>query len=285
LPRSYDWLTQPGGLSVRLRSLRAASGLTGEELASRLGWQRLRVVKIENGRQIPSEQDITAWAEACGQPGEAQELLTLLTQGRVIHSQWRHELRHGQAAQQAGWADLIRNATVVRNYELVCIPGLLQTPDYARHRALEAVRNYGADPAGVDAAVAAKMQRQSVLYEAGREFEFVLVEAALRIGACPRDAMIGQLDRLATLSSLPGITLGVIPFGVTLPALPQNPFIILGDVVSVETHGSEITVTGEEAETYMRLADVMSAEAATGDQARDVIRAALEWWRGLPSGR
>jgi transcriptional regulator with XRE-family HTH domain len=260
--------------------MRKAAGLTGEQLAGRLGWSRPKVPKIENGHQMPSEQNVMDWVAACGQPeNKADELLALLSEGQAVHRQWRQRLRHGHAATQTEWDTLIRKAIVIRNFEIVVIPGLLQTPEYARHRCLEAVRNYGAAEDGVDAALTARMRRQEVLYEPGHRFDFAVSEAALRIGAAPATVMIGQIDRLSVLSELPNITLGIIPLGVTLPTMPQNPFIVVDDMVFAETHGALITVTGNEADTYKRFADALMAETVTGDDARRVCLAAVESWR------
>ena len=281
MPERGEWLTQPGGLAERLRRLRRSAGLTGDQLASRLGWARTKVPKIENGHQMPTEEDVTRWVEACGQPADvATEYLDLLTRAQTQYRRWKHELRQGHAAMQISWDRLVRQARTVRNFEIVVIPGLLQTPAYARYRAVEAVRNYGAAEEGIDEAVTTRMRRQEVLYEPGRTFEFVTTEAALRIGACPAEAMIGQLDRLGVLSQLPNITLGIIPLGVPLPAMPQNPFIILDDKVIAETHGSEATIGGNEVEMYRRLADALLAEAVTGSDARALITSAVAWWGG-----
>ena len=281
MPERGEWLTQPGGLAERLRRLRRSAGLTGDQLASRLGWARTKVPKIENGHQMPTEEDVTRWVEACGQPTDvAAEYLDLLTRAQTQYRRWKHELRQGHAAMQISWDRLVRQARMVRNFEIVVIPGLLQTPAYARYRAVEAVRNYGAAEEGIDEAVTMRMRRQEVLYEPGRTFEFVTTEAALRIGACPAEAMIGQLDRLGVLSQLPNITLGIIPLGVPLPAMPQNPFIILDDQVIAETHGSEATIGGNEVEMYRRMADALLAEAVTGSDARALITSAVAWWGG-----
>jgi transcriptional regulator with XRE-family HTH domain len=279
LPKPGEWLTQPGGLAERLRHLRRSAGLTGDQLAGRLGWARTKVPKIENGHQMPTENDIVRWVEACGQPaGQASDLLDLLTQGQTLHRQWKHQLRQGNAAIQSAWDRQVRQARTIRNFEIVVIPGLLQTPEYARYRAADVVRNYGADQKGIDEVVTLRMRRQEVLYEPGRSFEFVTTEAALRIGACPPEGMIGQLDRLNVLSQLPNITLGIIPLGVMLPAMPQNPFMILDDKVITETHGSEVTIGSNEADTYRRLADALMAEAVTGDAAQALIASAVGWW-------
>src|SRR5215467_11510213 len=127
LQPTSEWLTQPGGLAQRLRSMRKAAGLTGEQLAESLGWSRPKVPKIENGHQMPSEQDVMDWVAACGQPEDkADELLEVLSEGQAVHRQWRQRLRHGHAATQNEWDTLIRKATVIRNFEIVVIPGLLQ---------------------------------------------------------------------------------------------------------------------------------------------------------------
>jgi transcriptional regulator with XRE-family HTH domain len=285
LPNAGELLTQPGGLAERLRRLRRSAGLTGDQLASRLGWVRSKVPKIENGHQIPTETDIIAWVEACGRPAEqATELLDMLTQAQTLHRQWKHQIRQGHTTIWTAWDRLVRQARTIRNFEIVVIPGLLQTPEYVRYRMLEAVRNYGAAEEGIDEAITVRMRRQEVLYEPGRTFEFVTTEAALRIGACPAGGMIGQLDRLGVLSQLPNITLGIIPLGVTLPAMPQNPFMIVDEKVVAETHGSEVTIGIDEAETYRRLADALMAEAVTGDGARALIASAVRWWGDHAAG-
>jgi len=258
--------------------MRKAAGLTGDQLATRLGWGRSRIPKIENGHKMPSEQEIRDWVAACGQPDEvADELLALLSQGHAVHRQWRQRLRHGHAAIQSEWDTLVRGANVIRNFEVTVIPGLLQTPEYARYRELEIARIHGVRD--IDAAVAARMRRQDVLYETGRTFEFIIFEAALRIGACPADAMIGQLDRLNILSQLSNITLGIIPLGVTLPTMPQNSFILLDDVPYVETYGRSNAASASESESYKHSADALMAEAVTSDDARRLCMTAVEWWR------
>ena len=278
LQPTAEWLTQPGGLAQRLRAMRKAAGLTGDQLAGRLGWGRSRIPKIENGHKMPSEQEIRDWVAACGQPDEvAGELLALLSQGQSVHRQWRQRLRHGHAAVQNEWDTLVRQANVIRNFEMTLIPGLLQTPEYARYRELEIARIHGIRD--IDAGVAARMRRQDVLYEPGRTFEFIILEAALRIGACPADAMIGQLDRLNVLSQLANITLGIIPLGVTLPTMPQNPFILLDDMPYVETYGRSNAASASESESYKHSADALMAEAVTSDDARHLCMAAVEWWR------
>lgn len=269
-----EWLNQPGGLAERLQRLRKAAGLTGDRLAAMLGWPRSKVPKLENGRQMPTEADIRAWAEACGQPEAVGELLDLLSDAQAVHRQWRHQLRSGQAALQAEFDAIVRGAKRVRNFEVLLIPGLLQTPDYARYRALEAVRLHGTRAEAVEETVAGRMRRQEVLYDTAKTFEFVITEAAFRLLLCPRPVMLGQLDRLLVASTLGNITLGIIPAGTELPVAPMVGFLTVDDMTIVETFTSADTIPGQESAAYEQIFRELLAEAVTGDEARRLITAA-----------
>ncbi|CAL9488173.1 hypothetical protein SUDANB54_03167 [Streptomyces sp. enrichment culture] len=54
------------------------------------------------------------------------------------------------------------------------------------------------------------MERQSALYEPGRESVFVLTEAVLRTWPSTPALMLAQLDRLLAVESLSTVRLGVI---------------------------------------------------------------------------
>ena len=267
-----EWLNQPGGLAERLQRLRRVAGLTGDQLAAQLGWPRSKIPKLENGRQMPSDADITAWAQACRKPEAAAELLGLLAKAQAAHRQYRLQLRRGgHAAAQHDLDKLVRQATRIRNFEITLIPGLLQTPDYARYRLREAMRISGDDESRLEAAVMERMHRQEVLYEAGREFEFIVMEVALRIRNCPAEVMVAQLDRLLGVTGFRNVTFGIIPLDATLAVTPYTGFMILDDLTYIETHASEDLLGGAESETYKQLADDLRAESVSGHAARDLI--------------
>jgi transcriptional regulator with XRE-family HTH domain len=268
-----EWLNQPGGLAERLVRLRKqVTGLSGDRLAAQLGWPRSKVPKLENGRQMPTEADIKAWAEACGQPDAIPELLRLLGDAQTVYRQWR--LGEGQAALQGQFDAIVRGARRIRNFELMLIPGLLQTPDYARYRALEAVRLHGAPADSVDATVAARMARGQVLYDTAKRFEFVITEAALRYLLCPPRVMLAQLERLGTVSEYGNVTLGIIPPGTELPVAPMVGYLMADATTVVETFTSAITIAVRESPKYAQITDELMAEAVTGDEARRLITAA-----------
>jgi len=83
-----EQLSRPGGLAERLYMLRKGAGIPVGELAVRLGWQPSKVTKLQRGQQRPTVADIEKWANACGQPGAASELLDLLSEADAVHWRW-----------------------------------------------------------------------------------------------------------------------------------------------------------------------------------------------------
>jgi transcriptional regulator with XRE-family HTH domain len=269
-----EWLNQPGGLAERLTLMRKAAGLTQDALAERTSWARSKVVKLENGRQMPSPADLRQWAEALGDPDAVPDLLRLLEEAQAVHRQWKHQLRRGHTAVQADFDTLVRGATLIRNFQTFLIPGLLQVPGYARARAMEGVRFHGTDPGKVEETVAARMRRQEVLYDTSKTFEFVIMGAALDYLLCPPEVMRGQLDRLMGVLGLSHITLGIIPPGKELTVTPYVGFLMVDDIAIVETFTGADTIRGDEAAKYAGIADMLMADAVTGDNARRLISAA-----------
>jgi hypothetical protein len=95
---------------------------------------------------------------------------------------------------------------LICRFETVCVPGLLQTPGYDRRVLTEMVELHDLDISDVDAAVASRIQRQQLLYDTSKRFEFLLAGPVLRWLPCPPDVMRGQLDRLPTVVGLPNMT-------------------------------------------------------------------------------
>ncbi|MBM0224914.1 helix-turn-helix transcriptional regulator [Micromonospora sp. ATA51] len=266
-----EWLTQPEGLADRLRALRTQAGLSGKQLAEANGWAPSKVSRLENGRQMPAPSDLCAWARACGADDAAQDLLRMLGEVQAVHRDWRRRMRQGQAAVQDSYNQLVAESRLIRHFETVYVPGLLQTADYARRILTEMVELHNLDVADVDAAVASRMQRQHLLYDTGKRFEFLLAEPVLRWLLASPDVMRGQLDRLQTVVGVPNIRFGILPLGVQLATTPQNSFQMYDDVAIVETFVGETTHRDDEAAAYAKAMERLWKEAITGEDARGLI--------------
>ena len=264
-------LNQPGGLAERLYAMRKAAGLTGDRMAEDLGWPRSKISKIENGRQMPSADDIRTWTAECGHPEAADDLLDLLSDVQAVHRRWRTRLRRGHAAGQDDLDRRTREAKRVRSAQVLIMPGLIQTASYARSILAQIAPTYGTQD--LEETVAARMRRQEILYDTSKTFEFVITEAALRMLVVPPQVMLGQLDRLLGMG-LGNVTLGIIPMGTELDMAPVHGFLMLDDAAIVETYDEESEAGEEESAAYGRIFDRLMTEAVTGDEARQLITSA-----------
>ncbi|MGH8603500.1 MAG: Scr1 family TA system antitoxin-like transcriptional regulator, partial [Gammaproteobacteria bacterium] len=186
-------------LGKRLRELRQQAEFTGKQLAELLSWPPSKVSKLENGRQTPTDDDILAWTRVTGSEGESEALLASLHTLEVQHAEWQRLLKAGMRLHQAELAEQDQKTKLYRAFESATIPGLLQTPEYARARFAQAVMVHKT-PNDINEAVRARMQRQEMLYRPDKRFHFVLTEGALRYRLCSIDTMLAQLDRLVSLS-------------------------------------------------------------------------------------
>lgn len=91
-------------------------------------------------------------------------------------------------------------------------------------------------PIPVEAAVRERLRRQELLYQSGRQFRFLLTEAALRARLCPAPVHRAQLDRLLVLAGLDTVELAVLPLSTELPKATTHSFEITDDrLILVET--------------------------------------------------
>ncbi|MFJ7229810.1 helix-turn-helix domain-containing protein [Streptomyces tendae] len=276
-----DFQTAREALGARLRELRAEAGLDGRALAARLDWQPSKVSRLQNGKQTPTRGDLTAWAHGLGRPDVEAELHGLLSalDMKQRHRSWRRQLAGGHRGRQEIGVRQTDATSLIRGLEVSRVPGLFQTPEYARV-IFEANAEFRGIPPTTEAAVEARMRRQESLYDPEKTFRFLVCEAALYHRSCPADVMAEQLDRLYNLVGQRRIELGVIPFGAELRRTAPHAFWIYDRrLVIVETISEELWLTGDDdVALYERAWDWLAESAAYGAPARHLIgraRAAL----------
>lgn len=128
-------------------------------------------------------------------------------------------------------------------------------------------------PNDINEAVAQRMQRQEMLYRPDKAFHFVITEAALRYRLCSPDIMLGQLDRLVSLTSLRNLRLGVIGYETQYVVDPRHGFMLYNsDLVRVETYSAELNLRQpHEIELYSSTFEKLTAVASYGGAARVII--------------
>ena len=264
-------------LGKRLRELRLRAGLSGRELAESLSWARSKVSKLENGHQTPTDSDIRAWTGATGSGNEAESLLVSLHTLEVQHADWQRILRSGVRPHQNELAELDQKTKLFRVFEVTVIPGLLQTPGYARARFAEGIRRLKV-PNDLNEAVQGRMARQGILHRPDKRFHFVLTEAALRYRLCSSDVMLSQLGHLISFTALPNVRLGIIDFDTQYVTSPWHGFWIYdNEKVLVETMSAALDLRQpEEIELYSGAFEQLAAVASYGRSARAIITRAID---------
>lgn len=258
-------------LGSRLRDLRKDAGLTGMQLALLAGWHSSKVSKIEYGKQAPSEEDIRVWAGHCQASDQVADLLATVRNIEAMYVEWRRMLNTGTRRRQEASIALEAETKLFRWYEPVLIPGILHTAEYAAAVLSRVIDFYGI-PDDLEAGVAARMERQQILYRGDHRFHFILAEQALHTIVGDTNVMIGQLDRLITILSMPRVSLGILPARHTYQ-VPSNQFILFDDrLVHVEAISAEIAVTQpREIGLYTKAFQTLSEAAVHGGDARNLI--------------
>ncbi|MET8678908.1 helix-turn-helix transcriptional regulator [Streptomyces sp. NPDC004647] len=259
-------------LGARLRELRTEAGLTGRDLAERLGWTQSKVSKLETGRQTATVEDLSAWAEGVGHP-EATPELRARVQGLESRSRsWRRQLAAGHRPVQDILSVEYERSSTLRAWEGAMVVGMLQTADYARH-VFTRYADLHQSVRDTEAAVRARLRRQETLYQPGRTFHIVMGEAALHTAICPPSVLAAQLDRLSGVFGLDTVSLGIVPFGAPVKIPPANGFWIYDErlVIAEDWHAELWLDDAENVALYLKVWELLSSSAVYGPKAHRLI--------------
>ncbi|MDT0494210.1 helix-turn-helix transcriptional regulator [Streptomyces griseus] len=259
-------------LAETLRRERRRAGLTQTALGRRCNMSQTKVSNIEGGRITPTLVDVELILETLGASGPiATEILTL---ARSANTEWQgdwHSQRRGLDKKQNELARLEAVTSEFRFFLPTMITGLLATPDYVR---ASLSRNSG----DMSKTVAKKLERQRILMNSSKFFTFLLTEQAVRWPLASPLVMTMQIDRLASVSRLPHVRLGVIPLGVVGPVVetPLSVFTVYDRrLVQVETNtGALILRDHRDVSAYREDFDRYTSYATFGDECRELLN---EW--------
>lgn len=193
-------------LGRELRKLREAAGLTLADVVTEVGRSLSTLSRIEQGTIRPTARMVEDLLGVYGAP-ERGELVTLADQLKQVG--WWQRLDTLPGPYQTFIA-FEAEATVIRLFEPTLIPGLLQTPAYARTIITGA---YDVDPSGVAQRVEARLTRQGILdRDPPSQLIAVVSEAVFRCPAGRASDWQAQLTHLATMAQRPSVTIRVLPF-------------------------------------------------------------------------
>ncbi|WP_308294690.1 helix-turn-helix transcriptional regulator [Streptomyces sp. JJ66] len=248
-------------LGNELLRLRDAVGRTQQQAAGALSATATKVVKMERGWVPIRDPDVRALCDFYGveDPALVASLLNLARldrERRKARGWWQHLPNSGSLSEYIAMEDA---ASHVRTWQLACIPGLLQTAEYAR--ALVAGEGAWEDPDEIERMVDVRLQRQRRLRdESPLQVYAVVWEAALRQLIGGPQVMRAQLAHLLEVAALPTVRLQVLPFQAGAHACAGSSFTIIGfaaeeaaDVVHSDTIGSTVWVENEDDSSRYRI--------------------------------
>ncbi|MGW0536993.1 helix-turn-helix domain-containing protein [Streptomyces sp. NPDC003032] len=199
-------------LGRELRKMREAAGLTAREAARLLGAVPVTMSQIESGVAGVSEVRVRRLAShySCAD----QELIDALVAMATDRTRgWWEEYRESLPPVFADLAELEHHARSLRVVATALVPGLLQTPDYAR--AVFAFWQPELPGAALDLRVEHRMRRAEVLSrKAPVPYTAILHESVLRTHVATRGVTQAQLATLLEESERPNTTVRVVPFDV-----------------------------------------------------------------------
>jgi len=233
-------------LRTELRKARQDAGLTQEQVADAMDWSLSKMIRIEAGTVGISTTDLKALLDHYGldDPDRRSQLVAL-----------------ARAARERSWWSVYRDVAppgllqligyeaasyIIRNFETLLIPGLLQTEDYAR--AVIPPFEEGTTAERMDTLVEIRMRRQEqVDRDDAPLMFFILDEAAVRRVVGSRDIMRRQIHYLTELAAKPNVTIEIVPFTAGTHAGLRGPFVIIefpdpgdDDVLFLEARGDLI---------------------------------------------
>jgi transcriptional regulator with XRE-family HTH domain len=211
-------------LRTELRRARLDAELTQEQVATAMDWSLSKLIRIENGTVGISTNDLKA----------------ILAHYKITDDRRTAEmLALSRGARERSWWNAYRDLSprlvqlieyesasfIIRNFQPMVIPGLLQTEEYATAM----IRNYSpqATEQEVKTAIEIRMRRQQILQQPQMPLMFFIMdEGAVRRLVSGQEAMRRQIERLLNESAKPAVTIEVVPFSAGAHPGMQGSFML-----------------------------------------------------------
>jgi len=284
---------QPGGgsgptvrrmlLGAQLRRLRGEAGLSREQAGEAIRASEWKLHRLENGQVSFKERDIVDLLALYGvkDPGEVASFVIMAREAN--QPGWWQTFGDLLPQWFRAFVDLESAASLIRAYEGQYVPGLLQTEAYCRAVVTGALLDE--PPEEVERRVALRMGRQGLLSgDAPPRLWAVVDEAALRRPVGGHAVMRAQLERLIEASTLPQVTLQVLPFRAGAHPAMVGAFTVLRfedrelpDVVYVEHLTSALYLNKrEEVDRYLHVMEGICVRSAPPEQTPGILSEILK---------
>lgn len=269
-------------LSRLLRELREDRGWTAAKVAKEAkersgkprGWSASKLTRLEGAEwKRTSADDVLTLLDIYGitDPDERVSYVTLAREA----SQQGWWATFGDALGNGQFVGLESEASSLRSFESMTIPGLLQTPQYAR--AVISASGQVTDEDELTQRVDARMFRKNVFTKTNPVTFWAVIDELTLLRITP--ALSGQLDYLLEMGARPNIGIQVLPISRGPHAAMSGNFVVMDfpppdlPVVYLEVMSEELYLEKPEQVTrYQHFYDYVQAEALSVPDSRALIR-------------
>lgn len=211
-------------LGAELRRLRELSGMSATDAGALAGLGRAHMSHIEMGRTAIPEEKLRALAHAYGCNSQAL-VDALVAMGHATGKGWWTDYRDYLDAAALDFAELEASSAAIKTFQVMFVPGLLQTAAYTR--ALFAAGEPNAEPALFDRYVQFRQRRKHVLTgDSPPQFHAVIHETAIRMSFVGVDVLREQLEHLIEMALLPHVHIQIMPLAAPVFPAVDKPFVI-----------------------------------------------------------
>jgi transcriptional regulator with XRE-family HTH domain len=268
-------------LAAELRKLRDQSGLSATDAARKLGWQASRLSRIETRQSGITTPDLRKMLVAYDVEDEEYRAYLAEMARRVNERGWWQKYAGMIVSEYADLISLEMEARTIRAYEQELVPGLLQTPDYAR-----AVFRNGWPTETfeqIDRRVEVRIERQEALTRADSpppRFNVILSEGVLRRPVGGYEVMRKQIEHLIQPRDRASVTVQVLPFDAGVHPSMVGPFTMIAfpdpddlGVVNVENAtGALFLEEPGEIRVYEEIWGSLQAGALSPDESKTFLK-------------
>jgi len=213
-------------VGAHLRRLREERGISREDAGYSIRSSGSKISRMELGRVALKERDVADLLTLYGVSDDTESGTVLALANRASAPGWWRAFGDYVPSWLETYVGLEQGTSVIRSYEIQCIPGLLQTEAYAR-----AVIRLGHRAAGeqeIEDRVRLRMRRQQILTKPDpARLWSIIDEGTLRRPVGGREVMRSQIEHLIEWSALRNVTVQVLPFSVSAHAAAAGPITIM----------------------------------------------------------
>lgn len=256
-------------LADEIRFRRERAGLSRERFGKLASIAPTTVASYESGHRPLNAQFVL----------RADEILD--ADGALTREWERLVTDERQDGAYSWFIELEKQATAIRTFETMFVPGLLQTEGYARR--VYAGTRPALTEAQIDRKVQQRMERREMFSRTPEvPLWFVLDEAVLRRIPTVDGVAVEQLTRLLELAKLPNVSLGVIAFDEGIHASMNGPLTLLSFADGsqachlISADGARITTDQRRLAIFRDTYDGVLSAALPQRQSEDLIQEALE---------